>query len=81
LLFGLAAGASIGGAITLNDVWTASSGRALWPTLRNTHIDASILLALAYVSAFLLWLNNQRAAFLSGIAAMGRMALSSMGTA
>jgi uncharacterized protein len=75
LLFGLAAGASIGGALTLNNVWTASSGRALWPALRNTHIDASILLALAYVSAFLLWLNNQRAAFLSGIAAIGRTAL------
>jgi uncharacterized protein len=75
LFFGLAAGASIGGAITLNDVWTASSGRVLWPALRNTHIDASILLAMAYVSAFLLWLNNQRVTFLRGIAAIGRTAL------
>jgi uncharacterized protein len=32
-------------------------------------------IALAYVSAFLLWLNNQRAAFLNGIAAIGRTAL------
>jgi hypothetical protein len=44
LLFGFALGASIGGAITLNDVWAASSGTVLWPALRNTHIDASILL-------------------------------------
>jgi uncharacterized protein len=75
LLFGLAIGASIGGAITLNDVWAASSGKVLWPALRHTHIDASILLALAYVSALLLWRNEQRVAFLRGIAAIGRTAL------
>ena len=49
LLFGVVIGASLGGAITLNDVWAASSGKALWPALRHTHLDASILLALAYV--------------------------------
>jgi uncharacterized protein len=75
LLFVVVIGASLGGAITLNDVWAASSGKVFWPALRHTHLDASILLALAYVSVLLLWLKDQRVTLLRGIAAVGRMAL------
>jgi uncharacterized protein len=71
----LAIGAAIGGAITANDVWAKSSGRAPWPALQNTHLDASILLALAYVSGLLLWLKPRRISLLPGLAALGQMAL------
>ena len=71
----LAIGAAIGGAITVNDVWAASHGRAPLPALQNTHVDASILLALAYVSGLLLWLNPSRTSRLPGLAALGQMAL------
>ena len=70
-----AIGAALGGAITANHVWSASSGGAPWPALQNTHLDASILLALAYVSGLLLWLKPRRIALLPGLAALGRMAL------
>ena len=75
LLAALTIGALLGGAITANDVWTASSGIAPWPALRNTHLDASILLALAYVSGLLLWLTPRRTLLVPGLAALGRMAL------
>jgi uncharacterized protein len=67
--------AALGGTITANDVWASASGHAPWPALRHTHLDASILLALAYLSALLLWLTPRRAARMSGLAALGRMAL------
>jgi len=66
---------AFGGTMTASDVWAAASGHAPWPALRNLHIDASILLALAYLSGLLLWLTPQRAARMPGIAAIGRMAL------
>jgi uncharacterized protein len=75
LAVALVIGAAIGGAITANDVWAASSGWTLWPALQNTHLDASIFLALAYVSGLLLWLNPQRTSRLPGLSALGRMAL------
>jgi uncharacterized protein len=75
LVAGLAVGAAIGGAITANDVWAASSGNAPWPALQNTHLDASILVATAYVCGLLLWLNPRRISLLPGFAAIGRMAL------
>jgi uncharacterized protein len=73
-------GAAIGGAITANDVWTESSGRPFWPALRHTHVDASVLLALAWVSGLLLCLTlrrlrPRRAYLLPGLAAIGQMAL------
>jgi len=71
----LAIGVALGGAITANNVWAASSGRAPWPALQNTHLDASILLAMAYVSGFLLWLKPRRISLLPGLAALGQMAL------
>ena len=71
----LVIGGAIGGAITANDVWTDSSGTAPWPVLKNTHIDAAALLALAYVSGLLLWLNPRRASKFPGLAALGQMAL------
>lgn len=75
LLAALAIGGTIGAAITVNDVWTASSGTAPWPILQNTPLDASALVALAYVSALLLWLNPRRALEFPGLAALGQMAL------
>jgi uncharacterized protein len=71
----LVAGAAAGGVITANEVWAGVSGHAYWPALQHTHLDASILLALAYVSGLLLWLTPQRATRMPGLAAMGRMAL------
>src|ERR1017187_9416284 len=71
----LAIGAAAGGAITANDVWAKSSGRVPWPALHHTHLDASILLALAYVSGLLLWLKPRRDSLLPGFAAIGQMAL------
>ncbi len=75
LIVALAMGAALGGAITANDVWAASSGRAPWPALQNIHLDASILLALAYVAGLLLWLKPRRTFLLPGLAALGQMAL------
>ena len=43
--------------------------------LRAASFAASILLALAYVSGLLLWLRPARISLLSGLAAMGQMAL------
>jgi uncharacterized protein len=43
--------------------------------LQHTHLDASILLALAYVSGLLLWLKPRRNLLLPGLAALGQMAL------
>jgi len=71
----LAVGAAIGGPITINEVWAKSAGHAPWPMLHYTHIDASIPLALAYVSFLLLWLNPGRVSLLPGFAALGQMAL------
>jgi uncharacterized membrane protein YeiB len=71
----LVAGAAAGGVITANEVWAGVSGHAYWPALQHTHLDASILIALAYVSGLLLWLTPQRATRMPGLAAMGRMAL------
>jgi uncharacterized protein len=71
----LVIGAAVGGAITANGVWAASSGRPPWPALQNPHLDASILLALAYISGLLLWLNPRRTSRLTGLAAIGQMAL------
>lgn len=45
------------------------------PALQRIHLDPSILLASAYVSGLLLWLTPRRTALLSGVAAIGRMAL------
>lgn len=75
LMLGLVAGLAFGGTLTARDVWAAASSHAPWPALGNLHIDASILIALAYLSGILLWLTPQRAARLPGIAALGRMAL------
>jgi len=66
---------AFGGTMTACDVWAAASGHAPWQAPRNLHIDAPILLALAYLSGLLLWLTPQRAARMPGIAAIGRMAL------
>jgi uncharacterized protein len=71
----LTIGAVTGGAITANDIWAASSGRAPWPALQHSHVDASILLAMAWVSGLLLWLTPRRASHLPGLAATGQMAL------
>jgi uncharacterized protein len=71
----LVVGAAAGGGITANEVWAGASGHAYWPALQHTHLDAAILVALAYVSGLLLWLTPQRAARMPGLAAMGRMAL------
>ena len=71
----LVIGLALGGAITANDVWASSSGRAPWPALQHTHLDASILLAMAYVSGLLLWLKPRRISLLPGLAALGQMAL------
>lgn len=71
----LAIGMALGGAITANNVWAASSGTVPWPALQNTHLDASILLAMAYVSGLLLWLKPRRILLLPGLAALGQMAL------
>ena len=68
-------GAAAGGVITANGVWVAVSGHAYWPALQHMHLDAAILLALAYVSGLLLWLTPQRATRMPALAAMGRMAL------
>ncbi len=75
LVLCLLAGTALGGTMTANDVWVAALGHSPWPALRNLHIDAAILLALAYFSGLLLWLTPQRAARMLSIAAMGRMAL------
>lgn len=75
LVAALAIGAAFGGAITANNIWASSSGRAPWPALQNIHLDPSILLALAYVSGLLLWLTPRRALLLPGLAALGQMAL------
>jgi uncharacterized protein len=75
LVVALAIGGFLGAAITINEVWNSSSGSAPWPAFLHTHLDASILLALAYVSGLLLWLKPQRAVLLPGLAAMGQMAL------
>ena len=75
LAVALVIGAAVGAAITANGAWAASSGRTPWPALQNTHLDASILLALAYVSGLLLWLNPRRTSRLPGLAAIGQMAL------
>jgi uncharacterized protein len=71
----LAIGMALGGVITANTVWAASSGRVPWPALQNTHLDASILLAIAYVSGLLMWLKPRRILLLPGLAALGQMAL------
>ena len=73
----LVIGVALGEAITANDVWASSSGRAPWPALQHTHLDASILLAMAYVSGLLLWLKPRRNLLLPGLAALGQMALTS----
>ncbi len=75
LVLCLLAGTALGGTVTANDMWGAVLGHSPWPALRNLHIDAAILLALAYFSGLLLWLTPQRAARMPRIAAMGRMAL------
>jgi uncharacterized membrane protein YeiB len=78
LIAAMAIGAAAGGAITVNQVWAASSGHALFPALRHTDIDASVLLAIAYVSGLLLWLTPRRTQLLPGLAAVGRMALTNL---
>ncbi len=75
LVVALTIGAAFGGAVTANSVWASSSGSPLWPALQNTHLDPSILLALAYVSGLLLWLDPRRTLLLPGLAALGQMAL------
>ena len=71
----LAIGASMGGAITVNGICAKSSGIAPWPVLLNSHVDASILLAVAYVAGLLLWLTPRRASLWRGFAAIGQTAL------
>ncbi len=66
---------ALGAAITVNEVWARSSGNAPWPALLDASAGAPVLLALAYVSGLLLWLNPRRAPTLPGFAAAGRMAL------
>jgi len=65
----------VGVPTTINDISVRSTGQSLWPALRAPHVDASILLALAYVCGLLLWLTPKRAATVPGLAAIGRMAL------
>ncbi len=43
--------------------------------LQNTHLDASILMASAYGSGLLLWLDPRRTSRLPALAAVGQMAL------
>jgi len=43
--------------------------------LQNSHLDASILLAMAYVSGLVLWLKPRRIWLLPGLAAIAQMAL------
>jgi uncharacterized protein len=71
----LVSGLAVGAPITIDRIAKASTGSALWPSLDAPHIDASILLAMAYVSGLLLWLTPQRALRFPRLAAMGRMAL------
>ncbi len=71
----LAIGGSMGVAITVNGIWAKSTGIAPWPALLNSHVDASILLALAYVAGLLLWLTPRRASLWRGLAAIGQTAL------
>jgi uncharacterized protein len=71
----LVVGAAAGGVLTANHLTDAVSGHAYWPALQHTHLDASILLALAYVSGLLLWLTPRRAIRMPALAATGRMAL------
>jgi uncharacterized protein len=71
----LVLGMAVGAPVTINEISAASTGNALWPALRAPHIDASILVAAAYVSGLLLWVTPQRALHFSRLAATGRMAL------
>lgn len=71
----LVSGIVVGVPVTLNDISKASTGSALFPRLHAPHLDASIWLALAYLSGLLLWLTPQRVLRFPRLAAMGRMAL------
>jgi uncharacterized protein len=71
----IAVGAVVGVPITVNEIWSQLTGHALWSALRLPHVDASLLLALAYVAALLLWLTPRRVSFLPGVAAAGQIAL------
>ncbi len=75
LIVALLIGATVGAAITASNVDTELSGSSFWPALQKVHLDASILLALAYVSALLLWLNPWRTFRMPSLAALGQMAL------
>lgn len=70
-----ALGGAGGGAITINEVWAASSGTAPWPALRAAGAAGPLLLALAYASAVLLFSRTRRAGPLPALAAAGQMAL------
>jgi uncharacterized protein len=54
LVMALVLGGAVGAAATINEVWATSSGSAPWPALQAANVAAPILLALAYVSGFLL---------------------------
>ncbi|HXJ40091.1 MAG TPA: DUF418 domain-containing protein [Bryobacteraceae bacterium] len=71
----LAVGGVMGGVVTANEVWGSASGKVPWPALAHIHVDAPVLLALAYVSGLLLWLKPRLIASLPGLAALGQMAL------
>ena len=71
----LVIGGVIGGAVTANDVWTASSGTAPLPMLNGIHLDAAAVLAMAYVAALLLWLNSCPPSRFPRLASLGQMAL------
>jgi uncharacterized protein len=75
LVMALVLGMAVGAPVTINEISKKSTGKALWPALHAPHIDASILLALAYVSGLLLWLTPRRALHFPRLAATGRMAL------
>ena len=68
-------GLAVGTPITVNEISKEATGSALLPWLHTPHLDASLWLAMAYVSGLLLWLTPQRALRLPRLAAMGRMAL------
>jgi uncharacterized protein len=70
-----AAGALLGGALTVNRLSRHFGVAPPWPALPGAASAAPLLLAAAYGSGLLLWLSGRHAVALPGFAAAGRMAL------
>ncbi len=75
LITALALAAPLGVTLTVNQVWAKETGLARWPGLWDASDAPPILLAVAYMSAFLLWTRPRRDGALRGVAAVGQMAL------